>query len=103
MGAAMSDYREKAEECLRAAEKMRISWSASKCWALLAITWFLPIMPAEAKSTRHKQKCSPEIPTVIEFVLDYEVSQWYGADGRFYDMNTLHIQLPIRNIASYLG
>jgi hypothetical protein len=60
-----------------------VQWSASKCWALLAITWLLPIMPAGAKSTRHKQKCRPEIPTVSEFVRGYEVSQWHGAGADF--------------------
>jgi hypothetical protein len=30
--------------------------SASKCWALLAITSLLPIMPAGGRSTRRKQR-----------------------------------------------
>jgi hypothetical protein len=29
----------------------------------------LPITPAGARSTRQKQKCRPEIPTLSEFVL----------------------------------
>jgi hypothetical protein len=37
-------------------ERCAIRRSASKCWALLAITSLLPIMPAGGKSTRRKQR-----------------------------------------------
>jgi hypothetical protein len=37
-------------------ERCAMRRSASKCWALLAITSLLPIMPAGGKSTRRKQR-----------------------------------------------